>query len=332
MSTPRVASDVHAALPNDVSDSCVLAARRAIRAIGRLPRPGAGATAQRWQVFADLAGNDLSLARLVEGHFDARAILHELGFGSPSDSELLGVWAARPAQLTATRLGQDWLLEGQKPFCSGSTAVDSALVTAVADDGVRLFLVPGDAAVPDPSSWQPLGMAATRSETMQFPGAHVGADAAVGGPGAYVERPGFGHGGCGVAACWWGGATALMSDVRAAVHEDPGPLQAAAYAVAALAMDGAARVLRDAAAAIDAAPDDVSASNRWAAVCRCVTAAACRDVLALASAHIGTSVIATRPHVSRRMTDLATYLTQFHDETAIELGRRLLGEEPERLW
>ena len=97
-------------------------------------------------------------------------------------------------------------------------------------------------------------------------------------------------------------------------------------------MDGTARVLRDAAEAIDAAPTDLSTSSRWAAMCRCVAASGCREVLALATAHLGTSLIASRPDISGRITDLATYLTQFHDDSIIELGERLLGEAPERLW
>lgn len=43
-----------------------------------LPAPGQGATLQRWQMLAEVAAADLSLAKLFEGHTDALAILHEL--------------------------------------------------------------------------------------------------------------------------------------------------------------------------------------------------------------------------------------------------------------
>ena len=200
----------------------VRTARAAVDATGHLPHPGGGATPRRWQAFADVAAHDLSLARLVEGHYDAAAILHELGSTPPPSGTLLGVWAARPAELTATRRGRRWVLDGRKPFCSGSTALDAALVTATAADGVRLFLVRGDAAVADPASWCPLGMGPTRSESLHFPEVEVDGDAVVGSPGDYVARPGFGHGGCGVAACWWGGATALLGHVRSVVRTRPG--------------------------------------------------------------------------------------------------------------
>jgi hypothetical protein len=44
-----------------------------------LPQPGAGRTRERWAALAELAEEDLSLARLAEGHTDALAILAELG-------------------------------------------------------------------------------------------------------------------------------------------------------------------------------------------------------------------------------------------------------------
>ena len=65
-----------------------------------LPLPGAGATRERWAAFADLAGEDLSLARLCEGHADAVAILAELGGPRPEPGSRWGVWAANRLDLT----------------------------------------------------------------------------------------------------------------------------------------------------------------------------------------------------------------------------------------
>ena len=55
-----------------------------------LPLPGGGRTRERWAVLADLAGEDLSLARLAEGHADALAILAELGAADAAGREPLG--------------------------------------------------------------------------------------------------------------------------------------------------------------------------------------------------------------------------------------------------
>src|ERR1700689_5861446 len=85
-----------------------------------LPLPGAGATRERWAAFADLAGEDLSLARLCEGHADAVAILAELGGPGPEPGSRWGGWAAKPPgpNVTADRGADGWLLDGTKKHCS----------------------------------------------------------------------------------------------------------------------------------------------------------------------------------------------------------------------
>lgn len=47
------------------------------------PLPGSGATAERFAALRAVAEDDLCLARLVEGHVDALAILDELGGPDP---------------------------------------------------------------------------------------------------------------------------------------------------------------------------------------------------------------------------------------------------------
>ena len=78
---PHVAADGTARWPG----SAVAAAFADAVESGRLnlPLPGGGRTRERWAGLADLAGEDLSLARLAEGHADALAILAELGEPAP---------------------------------------------------------------------------------------------------------------------------------------------------------------------------------------------------------------------------------------------------------
>ncbi|HEY2490866.1 MAG TPA: acyl-CoA dehydrogenase, partial [Streptosporangiaceae bacterium] len=108
-----------------------------------LPLPGSGQTGERWAVLAGLAEEDLSLARLAEGHADAIAILAELGASPPPAGSRWGVWAAQPPGpgLIATRTGHGWRLDGTKQYCSGARSCTDALVTAAAPDGNRLFAV-----------------------------------------------------------------------------------------------------------------------------------------------------------------------------------------------
>ncbi|MGC1757588.1 MAG: acyl-CoA dehydrogenase, partial [Trebonia sp.] len=173
-----------------------------------LPLPGSGATWERWAAFADLAGEDLSLARLGEGHADAIAILAELGGPRPRPDSRWGVWAANPPgpNLTASRHRGMWVLQGTKQYCSGARVCTNALVTAAADDGPRLFAVAVGNLQPLEDSWPATGMAGSDTLNVGFstiPGVPIGP------PGGYVNRPGFSHGGAGVAACWYGGARAV---------------------------------------------------------------------------------------------------------------------------
>lgn len=87
-----------------------------------LPLPGSGSTWERLAAFAGLAGEDLSLARLGEGHADAVAILAELGGPRPRPDSRWGVWAANPPgpNVTASRPGGAWVLRGTKQYCSGA--------------------------------------------------------------------------------------------------------------------------------------------------------------------------------------------------------------------
>ena len=86
-----------------------------------LPLPGAGATRERWAAFADLAGEDLSLARLGEGHADAVAILAELGGPRPEPGSRWGVWAANPPgpNVTASQRGGRLAARGHQAVLLG---------------------------------------------------------------------------------------------------------------------------------------------------------------------------------------------------------------------
>ena len=106
----------------------------------RIPFPGTGRTWERLVTLADVAGFDLSLGRLAEGHADALAILEEAGRSQVSGGPY-GVWAARGStgEVTATPTADGWCLEGRKGFCSGVGMVARALVTVEAPGGTRVF-------------------------------------------------------------------------------------------------------------------------------------------------------------------------------------------------
>jgi hypothetical protein len=106
------------------------------------PLPGAGDTWARFEAFSYWAAQDLSLGRLVEGHADAMGILAEAGMQPADPGATYGVWAARSrGDGTTARLETDgWHLAGQKPFCSGSGLLGSAVPLHGAVGGADFYL------------------------------------------------------------------------------------------------------------------------------------------------------------------------------------------------
>src|SRR6266568_1084666 len=278
-----------------------------------LPLPGSGRTRERWAVLAGLAEEDLSLARLAEGHTDAIAILAELG-GSPSPpGSRWGVWAAQPPGpgLIATRTGHGWRLDGTKQYCSGARSCTDALVTAAAPDGNRLFAVGTRDLSPVPGSWPATGMAA--SDTLDVEFTNIAAQP-VGEPGRYTGRPGFAHGGAGVAACWYGGACGVGRMLLAAAAErDVGP-----HALAHLgAVDIAQHTARS---ALDAAAREGGGRIR-ALRLRALVEAAATEVMHRVGRALGAGPLSHDEAHSRRVADLTVYLRQHHAERNLaELG------------
>ena len=280
-----------------------------------LPLPGSGATRQRWAAFGDLAEEDLSLARLGEGHADAVAILAELDGPSPGPGSRWGVWAANPPgpNVTAAKRGGRWVLHGTKRYCSGARTCTHALVTAAAGDEPRLFAVAVAALEPREDSWPATGMAGSDTLDVGFPG--VAAEP-VGPPGAYTSRPGFSHGGVGVAACWYGGARGVARALlSSAVKRDVGPHALAHLGAVDIGLRTARGALDQAADEIDADPGDVRGEGWLRALrVRALTEAVAADVLARTGRALGAGPLGHDEAHSRAVADLTVYLRQHHAE------------------
>jgi len=293
------------------------AAFAAAAADGRLdlPLPGGGETRQRQAALAGLAAEDLSLARLAEGHADAVAILAELDGPPAPPGSRWGVWAAQPPGpgLTATHAARGWRLTGTKRYCSGARACTHALVTAAAPDGVRLFaLTTGDLA-PVPGSWPATGMAG--SDTLDVGFDDVAAEP-VGPPGGYTGRPGFSHGGVGVAACWHGGARAVAAALLdAARGRDVGPHGLAHLGAVDVALHAARTALDQAADEIDADPYDLDGAGPARALrVRALVERSATEVLDRTGRALGAGPLSHDEAHSRRVADLTVYLRQQHAE------------------
>jgi hypothetical protein len=292
----------------------------------QLPLPGGGRTLERWRHLATVAGIDLALLKLYEGHTDALAILRELGAAPFDVPGIWGVWAAEPPNAKVTvgqRDGDKVRLNGRKAWCSGAKQLDFALLTAWADDEAPQ-LVAVDLKQPgvrfSSHTWQAVGMAGTASGDVHLDGA-VGI--CVGNSGDYLSRPGFWQGGAGIAAAWYGAASALAKSLR----EHRGRGRAEPHADAHLgsvdaALCGAAAALRECARWIDAHPQaDASLPvQRLRAQVEMAVEQVCRHV----GRALGATPFCRDPHFARLAADLQVFIRQSHAERDLaHLGQRV---------
>ena len=314
----------------------VAALALADRAAALLPLPGTGRTAELWRGLAELAAVDLTVARTLEPHLDAVAILAQAadaGYAVPPASGTWGVYAAEGpgARLDARPADEGRLvLSGRKPWCSLAEHVDSALVTAWVDDERRVLVAvdlthPGVELVDEP--WVARGLPRVRSTGLRL--TDVPGDP-VGDPGWYLTRPGFAWGGLGVAACWLGGAMGLTRRMhRAASDREPDQIGLSLLGQADAALTAAAAVLTDAARAVDAGL--VEGEHAWP---RCVRVRsvvhdACETVLTAAAHALGPGPLAGEEEHAARVADLQLYLRQHKAERdAAVVGRAVADGMP----
>ncbi|MFC0572515.1 acyl-CoA dehydrogenase [Paraburkholderia solisilvae] len=311
------------------------------RGLDRLPLPGHGRTAARWRALAAVAACDLSLVKLYEGHTDALAILTELHASLlAAPGRRWGVWAAEPPHRKVTAIpdgSRDGLrLEGVKPWCSGAMMLTHALVTVSRNGEPVLAAV--ELAQPSiemsDDGWHAVGMAATGTCDVRFDGARA---RQVGDAGAYLARPGFWHGGAGIAACWYGCAVELAAALRAHVVARAEPHACAHLGAADAQLAAAGALLRETAAWIDA--HRRADAMRHAMRVRLAVEQAASAVLEHVTRALGAGPLCSDPHFARAVADLPVFLRQSHAERdAAALGdvlrnaRDPLERDPDPLW
>jgi hypothetical protein len=280
-----------------------------------LPRPGSGESWPRFRRLAEIAAEDLSLARLAEGHADSHSILSEAGLGSElasvDDRPVYALWVAGPPLSVCSR-DETVVLSGRREYCSGAGIVERALVTGRPNDTSEPSLFEIDAMGTGlherPGSWPAVGMAATNSVTLDLDQVPVLRE--VGEPGFYQQRIGFWLGSLNVAACWYGGALGLARDVLAKTNTSA---DLALYA----RIDGALLemrlALRAATIEIDAEPlaDNAHVELLALRVRDCVYRN-CKALIEMV-AELGGTFLSTRAVLqARRLADLPVYLRQYH--------------------
>ncbi len=346
----------------------------------QLALPGGGDTLARWRALACVAAADLSLVKLFEGHTDALAILAELS-GSPEAMDAAffaapqvrrwGTWCAEPpthrlsivaepensasdsARPTSSSTLRYARLNGAKAWCSGAASISHAVVSgwnAAGEPCLAAVALDQPGVTITDRGWHAVGMRASGSVDVVFDDA-IGV--LIGAPGAYVHRPGFLHGGAGVAACWYGGLVRVADTLRLALSKtyatpapstsgastpgastpgastsaaptpgastpgpptpaSPDPHRLAHLGAIDVAMVQARAALRDAAAYIDAHPQE-----DCALVCaraRLAVEAAASGVLERAGRALGAGPLCRDAAFAQLMADLPVFIRQSHAE------------------
>lgn len=304
--------------------------------LDRLPYPAAGATLQRWRGLASVAASDLSLCKLYEGHTDALAIIAEVEgheFSMPADSTW-GMWAAEPphakVQINARTSQQDVRLDGVKAWCSGAAQLSHALLTCWDEEGrqqlVAVALQQPGVEVTD-QGWHAVGMAATGSVEVRFEQAR---GHCIGAPGAYLDRPGFWHGGAGIAACWFGAAQALGEALRVQCSKRPEPHALAHLGALDSVLSATSASLRAGAEWLDQHPqaDAELLARRLRSQCENAAAQALEHV----GRALGAAPYCRDEKFAQLLADLPVYVRQSHAERDLAAqGERVAGE-PEGSW
>ena len=294
--------------------------------LDRLPLPGQGHTLRRWRGLAAVAAHDLTLAKLFEGHTDALAIQAELGVPEVPAGSLWGTWCAEPpqARLRFETEGAAYRLQGTKAWCSGAARLTHAVVSGWnADSQPCLARVALDAPGVTITSegWHAVGMADTASVDVRFDAVRA---TPLGKPGDYTSRPGFWHGGAGIAACWWGGARAIAEMARGPILARGQPHALAHLGGMDVALAQSAALLRECAAWIDAHPQ--ADAQTWALRVRLAAEAAAEAVMRHAGRALGAGPLCREPRFARAMVDLPVFLRQSHAERDLETLAATLGQ------
>ena len=300
--------------------------------LDQLPLPGSGMTLQRWQQLALVAGHDLGLCKVYEGHTDALATMRELGAKPVPPGSTWGLWAAEPpnARVLLRVVDGRSLISGRKAWCSGAGVVSHGLLTAWDEQGGQQ-LVAVDMQQPGVSvsreGWEAVGMAATASVDILFE--HVPCTR-VGQPGDYLRRPGFWQGAIGIAACWYGAAYRLAEFLRQQCAKRAEPHALAHLGAAQAALFGARNTLIVCAGLLDEAP--TADRQALARQTRAQIEECAEQVLRHVGRALGAGPFCKDPHFARLSADLPVYLRQSHAERDLEALGEWAAQTAGRHW
>lgn len=272
----------------------------------------------RLEKFFDYGRKDLSLAKIMEAHFDAIAILTE-NDKTAKPNCLYAVWASEiPGQsLHIEKKNKTYYLSGKKMFCSGTTLVDRVLITAeenVID--IDLYKYTPQFIIYDEKLWITQAFARTHTYAIQFNKLPFTQQDIAGPKDWYINRPGFWQGALGPAACWAGGACSLVDYAKNNSRHDSHTLaHLAAMEANIFTMQ---TLLAEAGRQIDLHPDDSKFAESLALKIRHSIEQLCSDTLRRFGRAYGPFPLSCDEKICLQYQELDLFLKQHHAERDLE--------------
>lgn len=285
------------------------------------------------RMLVSTAETDLCVARIVEGHVNARLLLDLYGGDIEASDGILGVWGAdgeKPLRYA------DGRLVGGKRYASGLGTVERSVVTVAGEEGggARLALVDvTDAGRHRPETWNMVGMRETLSGDIDLTGLPF---AWIGAAGDYYLEPHFLGGVWRIAALQLGGTLGLLGVARDTLAA-AGRLDADAQVSRLAPLLGRAMAafgLVERAARVASGPEGLADPNRAVALSiqgRLLTEDLAQDAIAAVERSIGLAHFKTGSTTGRIARDLATYCRQAARDAFEQKAGRIALSRPEAL-
>ncbi len=290
-------------------------------------------------LFLLLGQGSLSVARLYEAHVNALQLICRYGreqiiaqsAEDAASGELFALWVTDPPTdgIMLRRTSNGFILEGEKAFCSGAGVATRALITALADDGMRMLVVSLEPETRvKPSDIKLQGMRAAITGAVDLSGMWVSETRLLGRTGDYLKEPVFSAG------AWRGSAGALGALVALVkIHRDElrkrrrdqDPHQQARFGQLVMAYE-TARLWMTHAALHGCLEDDTDeAVVAYINLARLAVEAACLDAMRLTQRGLGLGAFIAGHPAERICRDLATYLRQpAPDETLVKVAQHYM--------
>ncbi|MGP3698491.1 acyl-CoA dehydrogenase [Rhodobacter sp. NSM] len=281
-----------------------------------------------------IAERNLSVARLYEGHANARGLIEAYGSDSMRSEaldamtrgQLFGVWGADgvpPVTAKGCRLS------GLKRYASGLGHVDHAIVAAASDEGQQLFLIDArDRARHNAAAWDMAGMQDSASGVFDCDGLE---GQRLGPANVYTREPLFVGGTWRIAAVSLGGIVGLLDGAARALRAR-GQIEAEAHLLRLSPLAGRTIaawpfILR--AGRMASGPEGAADPERAAAMsaaARLLTEELGQEVISAVERSVGLSLFAADDPLGRHARDLGCYLRQAaRDAFSLRVGRALLA-------